>query len=292
MANRSSPIKRRKRRKRRTKAQMDSIRAAMYELLLAEQPMTVRQVFYRLVSTGVIDKTEREYKSTVCRLLTNMRRSHVIPYEWITDATRWMRKPRTHSSLKSFLRDNALFYRRSVWDELDVYVEVWCEKDAVAGILYEETAKWDVPLMVTRGYPSLSFLHSAGEAISETDKPTHIYYFGDHDPSGVHISKKLNQQLHEFADGAELYFERVAVTEDQIQWGLPTRPTKKTDSRSKNFKGDSIEVDAIPPDWLRGLVRESIEQHVPPGHLEHLAIVEAEERKSLAMFADQVGGSN
>jgi hypothetical protein len=79
---------------------MESIRAAIFEALEADQPMTVRQVFYRLTSQGVIPKAEGEYNATVVRLLGEMRRDGTIPYEWLADATRWMRKPTTYSSVE------------------------------------------------------------------------------------------------------------------------------------------------------------------------------------------------
>jgi hypothetical protein len=127
-------------------------------------------------------------------------------------------------------------------------VEVWLEKDALAGVLYEETDRWDVPLMVTRGYASLSYLYHAAMRITESRKPAHLYYFGDFDPSGVDITRAVEEGIRELGPDADIEFERVAVTEDQIQsMRLPTRPTKGSDSRRKNFKGDSVEVDAIHP---------------------------------------------
>jgi len=99
---------------RRTRAQIDAIKASIYELLAQEAPCTVRQVFYRLVSAGVIGKTEGEYKSTVVRLLGEMRRNHEINFSWIADNTRWMRKPSTFSSLEMMLKRSADVYRRSV----------------------------------------------------------------------------------------------------------------------------------------------------------------------------------
>lgn len=225
--------------------------------------MTVRQVFYQLVSRGVIAKTESEYKQTVVRLLTEMRRADEIPFGWIADNTRWMRKPRTYSSLASMLQQSTRLYRRALWDDQDVYVEVWLEKDALAGMLYEETEPWDVPLIVTRGYASVSYLYEAAAAIAAEDKPAYLYYFGDFDPSGCDITRAVERGLREFAPEAEIHFQRVAVTREQIaQWELPTRPTKQTDSRSKNFEGESVEVDAIPPAQLRSLVRGCIERHI------------------------------
>lgn len=269
-------------RKRRSREDIETVRDALFDVLQAENPMTVRQVFYRMVSAGVIEKTEAEYKGTVCRLLGRMRRERVIPFGWIADSTRWMRKPDTYSSMEAALEYTAQCYRRSIWNDQDAYVEIWLEKDALAGVLYQETEQWDVPLMVTRGYPSLSYLYEAAEAIAVKDKPAYLYYFGDYDPSGVDITRAVEAGVREFAPDAEIYFERVAVTEDQIEeWSLPTRPTKKTDSRSKTFAGDSVEVDAISPAMLRGLVRGCIDRHMDYFALERLREVEQAERETL-----------
>jgi len=208
---RSRPIK------RRTQAEMAAIRQSIMDVLAEDRPMTVRQVFYRLVSIAVIAKTEAEYKVTICRLLGEMRLADLIPFGWIADNTRWMRKPSTYSSLEQMLRLTAETYRRSIWHEQPVYVEIWCEKDALAGVIYEVTGLYDVPLMVTRGYPSLSYLNTAAEAIRYHCKPTFLYYFGDHDPSGVDISRATEDRLREFAPDADIHFERVAVTPEQVK---------------------------------------------------------------------------
>ena len=181
----SSPTKR----PRRTRADVGRIKATAFDLLRDDNPMTIRQLFYRLVSLGTIAKTEAEYKSTVGRLLIEMRRDGEVPFNWIADNTRWMRKPRTHSSLAGFLRRSAETYRRSIWDNQDAYVEVWLEKDALAGVLIDVTDPWDVPLMVTRGYASLSYLHAAAVCIKSKRKPAFLYYLGDHDPSGLDITR-------------------------------------------------------------------------------------------------------
>ena len=235
----------------------------------------------------MVEKTEAEYKSTVCRLLTVMRRKAIVPFDWIADNTRWMRKPDSYSELASALEYTARTYRRSLWQNQDAYVEVWLEKDALAGVLIEETAPWDVPLMVTRGYSSLSFLHSAGEVIRAKSKPAYLYYFGDSDPSGIDITRVVEKGIREFAPDAEIHFERVAVTQEQIRrWKLPTRPTKKKDSRSKNFTGKSVEVDAIPPDLLRALAREKIEQHIDRAALARLKSNEQAERETMERISE------
>ena len=275
-AYRSSPTN------RRTRAEMLAIREALREILAVDNPMTVRQVFYQAVGRGVIDKTEGEYKQTIVRLLTEMRRAGDIPFSWIADNTRWMRKPRTYHSLRGMLEVTKEAYRRALWDSQDSYVEIWLEKDALAGVLYEETATWDVPLMVTKGYPSVSYLHEAACSIRGQGKPAFLYYFGDHDPSGRDITRATEAGLREFAGDAQIQFQRVAVTEEQIAlWKLPTRPTKTTDSRKKNFEGESVEVDAIPSATLRALVKACIEPHVDSRELGRLAQIERQERETL-----------
>jgi hypothetical protein len=195
-ANRTRPTKT----GRRSQTDIRRIKDAIYGLLEDDNPMTVRQVYYRLVSEGEIDKTEGEYKQTVCRLLGVMRRAREIPFGWIADNTRWMRKPSTYSSLESMLDEQKSLYRRSLWNDQEAYVEIWLEKDALSGVLYPVTAEWDVPLMVTRGYPSISYLHSAAEAIADQSVPTYLYYFGDHEedrlPSQELRGRKRGSRRH------------------------------------------------------------------------------------------------
>lgn len=270
----TSPIK-----ARRTKAEIGAIEEAIYKALAADHPMTVRQVFYRLVTEGVIAKSENEYKATVCRLLVEMRLSGAVPFGWVADNTRWMRKPTTHSSLEAALLNTAQTYRRAIWPDQPVYVEIWLEKDALAGVLVEETKVWDVPLMVTRGYPSLSYLYEAAQAIGAEDKPAYLYYFGDYDPSGLDITRSTEARLRQFAPDADIHFERVAVTPEQIRdYNLPTRPTKQSDSRSKGFAGESVEVDALASTTLRQMARSCIEQHVDYSALTVLQAAEHSER--------------
>ena len=112
--------------------------------------------------------------------------------------------------------------------------------------------------MVARGYSSISFLHSAAEAISAKGKPAYICHFGDLDPSGVDAARDIEAKLRRYAPEAEIHFERPAVTCEQVeQWGLPTRPTKMTDTRAKKFVGTSVELDAIPARQLRQFVRDA-----------------------------------
>lgn len=278
------PIKR----ARRSRDDMGTLKIELSKVLSEIQPATLRQLYYQAVSRKLIPKTEQAYK-TIGRVLVLMRRAGEIPYDWIADNTRWMRKPRTYSGLQQLLNNTAATYRRSVWDSQSAYVEIWLEKDALAGVLYPITSKYDVPLMVTRGYPSLSFLHSAAEAIKAEDKPTYLYYFGDMDPSGLDIPRKVEEGIRQMAPYVQVEFERVAVTRQQIvMFDLPTRPTKRTDSRAKTFEGESVEVDAIPPAGLRRLVRSKIESHINREALATLQIAEESERSYLENLAKRL----
>jgi hypothetical protein len=241
------------------------------------------------------------------RLLGDMRRDGTIPYTWLADATRWMRKPTTFSSAEAALRRTAEVYRRALCDDADVAVEIWLEKEALAGVLVDVTDEWDVSLMVCRGYPSMSYLHSAADVITDREQRTIIYYFGDRDPSGVDIDRAVRHGIGEAIwsmiadeqrastpeDEFEFWadFHRVAVTERQIlHWDLPTRPTKQTDTRANGFEGASVEIDAIPVVHLRGLAEVCIEQHVDRAKLKVLETVEKEERATLMRIADTLNG--
>ena len=99
----------------------------------------------------------------------------------------------------SILLGCADFYRKALWQNMDCYVEVWLEKDALTGVVYPITSVYDVPLMVARGYASLSFLYGAADYIKRLSVPTYIYYLGDYDPSGVDASRFIDETLRHCA---------------------------------------------------------------------------------------------
>lgn len=271
-----------KRQRRRTQADMYAIRQAIRETLSQGHPMTVRGLFYQLVGLGVIPKTEAEYKGTVVRLATEMRIEGDLPFKWIADNTRWRHGGGGFVSMDEWLEESLRTYRLDLWRDQDAYVEVWLEKDALTGVLLAVTDPLCVPLMVTRGYPSLTYLANAAANIASIDKPTFIYYLGDHDPSGVNIPIVVERRLRELSKGVRISFERIGVTREQIDsLRLPTRPTKKSDSRSKGFEGESVEVDALPADFLRALVREKIMQHVDADQWRKIKLEERLGRETL-----------
>ena len=283
--NPASPIKRH----RATKTEIERRREALSEIVAAMRPMTVRQAFYQATVRGLVEKSEAGYAKIQTDLVL-LRRTGELPYDWLADNTRWQRKPRSYISIESALDETARLYRKAMWADAGLYAEVWLEKDALSGVVLPVTAQFDVPLMVARGYASLSFLHSAANYIAGLDVPTYIYHLGDFDPSGVNAGDAIERALREMAPEAEIHFARLAVTPEQIRaWDLPTRPTKTSDSRAKGFGAISVELDAIDPGVLRGLVREAIERHLPPAQFAVLKAAEASEQAIIRQLVEGIG---
>jgi len=300
---------------------MEDFRRALYELVREGEPMTVRHAFYRAVATGLVGKTESEY-GRVQRQLAQMRRDSwsisrlqdalhaddvdwvrldtaidwscldrldtAIPFEWIADNTRWVRKPKTFDSMEAALQNTAATYRRSLWSDAPVYVEIWCESDSIAGVISAVTYEYDVPLQVVRGFSSISYLYGAAQVIAETGKPAYLYYFGDYDKAGTDIDRSVEKDLRDFAGDAEMYFERTAITAEMIlEWDLPTKPSTK----HRDFP-NTVELEALPPERLRNLVADIIEQHVDDSRLQVIEAAEASEREVLESIAESYGTSS
>lgn len=274
-------------RTRRTRAEIAELEEAIYEVAEAERPVTVRGVFYRVMSRGLVPKTEAGYRVVQNRTLL-MRRAGALPYGWIADGTRVQMKPSTWSGVEEVLEHTARTYRHALWLDQAAHVEVWSEKDAIRSVILPVTAQFDVPLMVSRGFASESFLWETAEAIRADGKPAVILQLGDHDPSGVSAWQHIQRRLREFAPEVDFEFERLAVTPEQIaELGLPTRPTKATDSRARTFDGESVEVDAVPSPELRRLVEEAIEARIDQEQLRLTRIAETSEREVLTRMAGQ-----
>ena len=219
--------------------------------------------------------------------MLNLRRAGRLDYGAIADATRWMRKPRSFNSVEEALNDTARLYRKALWRDAEEYVEIWCEKDALAGVVLPITRKYDVPLMVARGFASETFCYEA-VAARDDDRPYHVYYLGDFDRSGQDAARSLEEKLTRFADeeGIEVEFETIAVNLDQItKLNLPTRKPKRETGADKNWPHDfACELDAIPPDAMRDFVEDAINQHLDQNQLAVLKVAEQSERMQLRMF--------
>ncbi|NBU11741.1 MAG: hypothetical protein EBS84_22545 [Proteobacteria bacterium] len=177
---------------RRTGAEMDSLLAAVTNIISAEEDaITIRHLFYRLVGERHIEKTEATYKS-LCGHLSKWRRSGEVPWDSFADNTRWHIGHETFSGLDDALKNTVQCYRRDLWARQSAHVEIWGEKDAISSILSSEACDWGVKVFTCRGFASLSALYSAANTFKravQNGKKVFIYYFGDHDPSGLAIDR-------------------------------------------------------------------------------------------------------
>jgi len=207
-------------------------------------------------------------------------------------------KTQTFDNIADTLKHTAKFYRRSALRDCEAYIEIWSEKEALAGIIWDEAGEYDVPVVVSKGMPSLTQVYTSFTNIrraARADKQSYIYQFGDHDPTGCLIPKSIEARLCEFCDEHGIdppVVERIALTEEQIErHRLPTRPTKREgNSHAKDFEGDSVELDALPSSELRALVRECIEWHIDASALETLREAEQSEREILEQLAGEYEG--
>ena len=261
-------------------AEMAERRRLLYDILAEHHPASVRHLFYLAVVRKVpgITKNDAGYNK-VQRMSVEMRHAGEIPFDWISDNTRWQRRPRSFDNVEDCLNDTARFYRRNLWATADEQVEVWCESDSIAGVITDVTYEWNVPLMVTKGYSSLTFARSAAGAWAQDGRPVTVYYVGDHDPAGLGIETKLLDYFDQW--GAAVSWQRVGVTWEQVErYDLPGTEPKKSYGYPL-----AVEADALPPNDLRGLLDEAIRCHVDPADLELHEIVEAEERDVLQRLA-------
>jgi len=241
----------------------------------------------------VVEKTEKAYQQTVIRLLTDMRLGGKVPFQWIIDSSRITHETQTFDNIADAVTETARFYRRSALRESKVYIEIWCEKEALAGIIYDAASDYDVPVVVSKGMPSLTQLFESFQNIrraSEAGKYCFIYQFGDHDPTGALIPEVIRSRMNWFCEKDDCprpTVQRYALTEEQIeQYELPTRPTKREGNRhAAKFTGDSVELDALPSAVLRELVVGCIEQHISPDEVAILREAEESERHFLEDWA-------
>ncbi len=243
-------------------------------------PLTVRQIYYRVVSLQIIENSTKSYKNFDNKLVI-AREEHFIPYSAIIDRTRQVIKSSSWSSPKEFFDTVKTAYRRRLLADQDNYVEVWVEKDALAGLFEEITNKYDVYLVVGRGYQSHSALYEASLRFKQA-KAVKILYFGDFDPSGEDIFRNIRERMSRLFD-LQPDFEKVALTREDIDYyNLPPNLIKRSDSRARNFisrHGDlSVELDALPPDVLLQKVEDSIVKHLDMTKFEKQLELEREDK--------------
>ena len=267
----------------KTQEMLDVAVAALGET----HPMTVRQVYYQLVSRQVIENNRGRYQA-VSDLLVAARREGVIPWEWIEDR---LRRPRTVAmwdDLPAFLSAVRRSYRRDVWADQPAYLEVWLEKDALSGIFEEVLAGYGVTLNVGRGFDGWDSIHNAAARFAGCAGAT-VLYFGDFDPSGEDMVRSLRARLAD--QGAAPEVVKCALTMDDIRrYHLPPDFAKATDSRAAKFiakHGDvSVELDALPAAVLRARLVAEVESLMDLEALARTRRREEEDRARLLALLD------
>lgn len=258
--------------------------------LEAEHPMTLRQLYYRLVSAGALANHQKEY-NRIKVLMGRLREAGRVRRSWIVDHVRTTLKPSSWSGLADFGETVRHAYRKDFWESLDVYVEILVEKDAVAGTLQPVTEEYDVALRVLRGYSSISFAGEIAEQWSQIDKPIHAYYLGDFDPSGIDIERDAREKIARYA-GCDFEWSRLAIREpDFAKFKLIELPVKQSDKRAGKFLkaqgGRCAELDALPPSELRRRVEAAILQHVDQAEWNRLKQIEQIEKETMQEYVEE-----
>ena len=253
-------------------------------ILQEHNPMTLRQVYYQLVSRQVIKNNLSRYHA-VSSALVDARKEGLIPWGWIEDRLRRPRCVNTWNSLKEFAGNVAPSYRRDAWSGQPGYFETWLEKDALSGIFEEVLEQYRVTLNVGRGYDGWDSIRNAAQRLgAHAGEGAAILYFGDFDSSGEDMVRSLRERLAFF--GCEPEVVKCALTHEDIeQYQLPCALAKATDTRSKKFiekHGDvAVELDALPVDVLRDRLVAEVESRMDLAALAAVKVVEEQDRTKL-----------
>jgi len=257
---------------------------AASQIALEENPLTLRGLFYRVVSAGLLPSTDRKHYAALGRVMTTLREAGIVPFNWLVDSLRSTDKPNSWTGLQDFSDTVREAYRKDFWSELPDYVHIFCEKDAVAGVLQPVTRAFDVALSPIRGYASVSFAHEIAATWNNIEKPIHAFYLGDFDPSGFDLERDLIAKLHRYCK-QPFEWERLGVNAaDFAEFNLLPLSPKESDRRCGKFVAahgqECAEVDAIPSTELRRRVRDSIEQFIPQIEWQNLVHIEQLERET------------
>jgi len=257
------------------------------ETVEEQQPMTVRSALYRAVHGGIYPGTDEKYYRQCQQIVLKLRRRGILEYPWIVDSTRRRLKPSSWSGLEDYRETVAACYRRDLWERQDDYVEVFVEKDAMAGVIEPVTAEFDIHLNVIRGQVSETFAYNVAQEWGQIRKPIYAYYLGDHDPAGLQIEQSLRGKLEKFS-GRKISWARLAVTTEQFRrpsiLGFRVKPTvsaKRRASYIAAFGDRCVEVDALEPNEVRQLVRTAIESHIDEVEWQRLQEIERLEKESI-----------
>lgn len=251
--------------------------------------LTLRQLYYQFVSRDWLQNTQKNYKR-LGHIVNQGRLAGFIDWEAIEDPLREINALPHYAHPHDVIKHAARWWGQDLWVGQEYRCEVWIEKNALNGIFLPACQRWDVPVLVCRGYTSQSAMYEAGQrfkAMLEDDDPQvpRVFYFGDHDPSGLQMTEDINNRLAMFT-GEPNIVERVALTREQIRkYKPPPNPAKDTDSRFKSYVAEHgtkcWELDALDPPVLVELVESAILSILDEGTFDEKKRVQEEHRGTL-----------
>jgi hypothetical protein len=226
--------------------------------------LTLRQIYYQFVSKALIPNTERSYKR-LGSIINDGRLAGLIDWNAIEDRGRHVMANSHWDTPADVIRSAKYSYKIDMWANQEKRVEVWIEKEALSGVIAPVCRELDVPYFACKGYVSQSEQWRAGQRAWDTNQPTVIVHLGDHDPSGIDMTRDNQSRLSMFS-GQNVTVERIALNMDQInQYNPPPNPTKTTDSRAtgyiEEFGHSSWELDALEPAVIAQLIRDQVNLH-------------------------------
>lgn len=231
--------------------------------------LTLRQLYYQFVSRGYIANKQHEY-SRLGSIINDARLAGLVDWDAIVDRTRFTRSLSHWNKPKDILEAAASSFRLDKWKNQDSRVEVWIEKDALVGVIEGVCNELDVAFFSCRGYVSQSEMWAAAqrlEAYSNRGYYPHIIHLGDHDPSGIDMSRDIQDRLDLFTGHGVVQVNRIALTMTQVEEvEPPPNPAKLTDSRCnaylEKYGDESWELDALDPVYLSDLIRRNVEMFI------------------------------
>ena len=256
--------------------------------------LTVRQVYYQLVSRNIIPNEDLSYRRT-SKVLETARMMGLVDWDTIVDSARVRQMRSEFPTIGSFVDAAINSYRCFRWDDQDCYLEVLVEKEALAGILEQVTSKYHVSLLANKGYPSASAMHDVAQRMInyEPHRDCLILYMGDHDPSGIDMPRDIRARLEKFGSSARV--NHIALSMDQInEYDLPPNPAKKTDPRSRKYYEThgkhSWELDALDPDTLVRILESHILKYLDVKKYNEALRREQREKDELEDAVEKIGG--
>jgi hypothetical protein len=225
--------------------------------------LTLRQLYYQFVARGYLPNRDTEYKR-LGSIVADARLAGLIDWDHIEDRTRFLRGVTTWSSPNQILHAVASQFQTDRWRDQPEHVEVWIEKDALVGVIQNPCSRWHVDYFACRGYASASEVRAAGVRFARYERMgrhTTVIHLGDHDPSGIDMTRDLEDRLRLF--GSRVDVRRIALNMDQVeQYAPPPNPAKLTDSRATGYIAEygreSWELDALDPTVIQDLVEREI----------------------------------